>query len=85
MELCNETSSRTEKKGAPTNPMSRRKDIAQAAVQAQMQSLIAVLQLYQEEFSKTPQDREKLQELVERAEALRARYNELTAPRTPAR
>ncbi|MFQ5692092.1 MAG: type II secretion system protein GspG [Nitrospinota bacterium] len=65
--------------------MSRRKDTAKAAVQAQLQSLIALLRLYKEEFSKTPEDRERLEELVERAEALEARYNELTAPRASRR
>ncbi|MFQ5915879.1 MAG: hypothetical protein ACE5JS_22115 [Nitrospinota bacterium] len=60
--------------------MSRRKDIAKEAVEAQMKSLIALLRLYKEEFSKTPEDREKLQSLVEQAEALEARYDELTAP-----
>ncbi len=65
--------------------MSKRRDIAQAAVQAQLKSLIALFRLYKEEFSKTPEDRERLQELVDQAESLEARYNELIAPRSARR
>ena len=49
--------------------MSKRRDVAQAAVQAQLKSLTALLQLYKEDFSKTPEDRERLQGLVEQAKA----------------
>ena len=62
--------------------MSKRRDIAQAAVQAQLKSLTALLLLYKEEFSKTPEERERLQGLVDQTEALEARYNELIAPKT---
>ena len=67
----------------PDKTMSKRRDVAQAAVQAQLKSLTALLQLYKEDFSKTPEDRERLQGLVEQAEALETRYLELIAPRGP--
>ena len=75
----------SEEKQEPGNPMSKRKDVAKEAVQAHLKSLIALLQLYKEEFSKTPEDREKLQGLVDQAEALETRYHELAAPRSAAR
>ena len=61
--------------------MSKRKDIAQAAVQAQLKSLTALLQLYKEDFSKTPEDRERLQGLVEQAVALETRFLKPFSPR----
>ena len=65
--------------------MSKRREVAQAAVQAQLKSLTALLQLYKEDFSKTPEDRERLQGLVEQAKALETRYLELIARRDPRR
>jgi len=69
----------------PDKTMSKRRDVAQAAVQAQLKSLTALLQLYKEDFSKTPEDRERLQGLVEQAEALETRYLDLIAPKDPRR
>ena len=61
--------------------MSKRRDTARTAIQSQLKSLIAQLQLYKEDFSKTPEDRERLQELVDEAEALEKRYIELLEPK----
>lgn len=65
--------------------MSKRRDTARTAIQSQLKSLIAQLRLYKEDFSKTPEDRERLQELVDEAEALEKRYIELLEPKKRAR
>jgi hypothetical protein len=62
--------------------LSKRRDIAKGAVEAQLKSLVALLQLFKEDFSKTPQDRERLQELVERAQSLEALFVERTASKS---
>ncbi len=61
--------------------MSKRRDTARTAIQSQLKSLIAQLQLYKEDFSKTPEDRERLQVLVDEAEALEKRYIEVIEPK----
>ena len=65
--------------------MSKRRDIAKGAVEAQLKSVVALLRLYKEEFSKTPEDRERLQELVEQAQTLETLFGERTAPKSTGR
>jgi hypothetical protein len=62
--------------------MSKRRDLAKGAVEAQLKSVVALLRLYKEEFSKTPEGRERLQELVERAQALETLFVERTSPKS---
>ncbi len=61
--------------------MSKRRDDARVAIQSQLKSLIAQLRLYKEDFSKTPEDRELLQNLVQEAKALEERYLILIQPK----
>jgi hypothetical protein len=62
--------------------MSKRRDIAKEAVEAQLKSVVALLRLYKEDFSKTPEDRERLQELVEQAQSLETLFVERTSPKS---
>lgn len=61
--------------------MSKRRDDARVAIQSQLKSLIAQLRLYKEDFSKTPEDRELLQNLVQEAKSLEEKYLILIQPR----
>lgn len=61
--------------------MSKRRDDARVAIQSQLKSLIAQLRLYKEDFSKTPEDRELLQNLVQEAKTLEERYLILIQPK----